>query len=234
MRRALRAMTVIGLSVVAAVLAVPGTAAAATTVGYDVSYPQCGTALPQDRAFGIVGVNAGLSTRANPCLADQLAWAAQSSGVVAAQPKAQLYLNTANPGEVRNQITTWPSSGATPYGSCDGANSQACSWQYGWERARTSVTSFFTPAAQAAGVDSQPGDYVWWLDVETVNTWQSGSTAALARTRATLGGMPASLLSGGGGAGLSPTARQRGQTVGTVPPPATSPAAPAGWPVRPR
>ena len=116
----LRSVVVVALAVVAALLAVPGTASAApTTVGYDVSYPQCGTLLPQDRAFAIIGVNGGLSTRANPCLAAQLNWAWEASGAVAAQPRAQLYLNTANPGELRDQVTTWPTRGATPYGSCD-------------------------------------------------------------------------------------------------------------------
>ena len=82
-----------------------------TRVGYDVSYPQCGTALPRDRAFAVVGVNGGLSTRANPCLAAQLAWAWGSSGAVREQPRAQVYLNTANPGELRTQVTTWPDDG---------------------------------------------------------------------------------------------------------------------------
>src|SRR4051794_38996892 len=99
---------------------------------------------------------------------------------------AQLYLNTANPGLVLGQVTTWPERGSTPYGPCDGTNSTACSWQYGWERARNSVLSFFTPAARAARVDSQPARYVWWLDVETMNTWQFGSVDAPARNRAAL------------------------------------------------
>ena len=91
----------VALALLAAVVAVPGTASAAVTkVGYDVSYPQCGTALPSARAFAIVGVNGGLSTKANPCLSTQLRWAARSNGSVTTQPKAQLYLNTANPVRV--------------------------------------------------------------------------------------------------------------------------------------
>jgi hypothetical protein len=218
MRRALRAVAVVGLTVVAALLAVPATAyAAPTTVGYDVSYPQCEKALPQDQAFGIVGVNGGRSASVNPCLGDQLAWAWGASGAVPAQPKAQLYLNTGNPGEVRNKISTWPSSGATPYGDCNGGNSQACSWQYGWERAQNSVVSSFVPAAEAAEVDSLPADYMWWLDVETLNTWQSGSAAALTRNRATLEGMTSYLLSRGATVGFYSTARQWDQIAGDVP-----------------
>jgi hypothetical protein len=218
MRQALRSVTVVALAVVAMLLAAPGTASAApTTVGYDVSYPQCDTSLPRDRAFAVVGINAGLSTRRNPCLAAQLTWASGSSGAVPAQPRAQLYLNTANPGEVRAQVTTWPGTGLTPYGSCDGTNSAACSWQYGWERAQNSVVTFFIPAARAARVDNRPSSYTWWLDVETMNTWQSGSPDALARNRAALEGMTAYLLAGGGRVGLYSTAQQWTQIVGAVP-----------------
>lgn len=218
MSSVLRSALLVTLAAVATLLALPGTASAATApVGYDVSYPQCGTSLPRDRAFAVVGVNGGLSTRANPCLAAQLTWAWGASGRVAAQPRAQLYLNTANPGEVLNQITTWPTSGMTPYGVCDGTNSAACSWQYGWERAQYSVVSIFTPAAREARVDDQPSGYTWWLDVETMNTWQSGSADALARNRATLEGMTSYLISEGGRVGLYSTGQQWTQIAGTVP-----------------
>jgi hypothetical protein len=209
---------VVALAALAAVLAVPGAAsAAATNVGYDVSYPQCGSTLPSGRAFAVVGVNGGLSTKANPCLANQLGWAARSNGLVRTQPKVQLYLNTANPGELKAQVSTWPAAGSTPYGRCAGGNDQACSWQYGYERAKNSVVSYFTPAARTAAVDTLPSRYTWWLDVETENTWQSGSTAARARNRATLEGMTAYLLSRGGRVGLYSTGFQWNQIVGTVP-----------------
>ena len=218
MWRLLRSVLVVAVTAAAATLAVPATASAApTTVGYDVSYPQCDSSLPRDRAFVVVGVNGGLSTRANPCLSTQLAWAWRSSGAVPEQPKAQLYLNTANPGEVRDQVTTWPETGTTPYGDCDGGNSEACSWQYGWERAQNSVTEFFMPAAREAGVDPSPYAYTWWLDVETMNTWQSGSSAALTRNRAALEGMTSFLTTQGGQVGLYSTGYQWMQIVGPVP-----------------
>ena len=188
-----------------------------TSIGYDVSHPQCGTDLPRDRAFGIVGINGGLSTRANPCLSDQLVWAYGSSGRVDGQPEAQLYLNTANPGQVRDLVTTWPTDGDTPYGGCDGGNSLACSWQYGWERAENSALSFLRPAARSARVDSQPARYTWWLDVETMNTWQIGSDDARDRNRATLEGMTAYLLSEDAAVGVYSTGYQWGRIVGEVP-----------------
>ncbi|MDK3258829.1 hypothetical protein [Blastococcus capsensis] len=188
-----------------------------TSIGYDVSYPQCGIELPEDRAFAIVGVNGGLSTRANPCLSAQLVWAHDSSGRVDDQPAAQLYLNTANPGQVLDLVTTWPSDGDTPYGDCDGGNSPACSWQYGWERAENSAVSFLRPAARSARVDSQPSRYTWWLDVETMNTWQIGSDDARDRNRATLEGMTAYLLSKDAEVGVYSTGYQWGRIVGEVP-----------------
>jgi hypothetical protein len=219
MGKALRSVAITALALLAAVVGMPATASAAapTKVGYDVSYPQCGQTLPSARAFAIVGVNGGLSTRANPCLSTQLGWAWRSNGTVTSQPKAQVYLNTANPGQVIEQVTTWPTSGTTPYGECDGTNSMACSWEYGWERASNSILSFFMPAARSAGVDSDPARYVWWLDVETTNTWQTGSTEALARNRATLEGMTASIIARGGRVGLYSTNQQWARIVGSVP-----------------
>jgi hypothetical protein len=221
MRLPVQSLLVVVLSFAAAVLAAPTPASAEPrpprAVGYDVSYPQCGTRLPQYRAFAVVGVNGGLSTRPNPCLSEQLAWAWKSSGAVARQPRVQLYLNTANPGEVRDTVTTWPSVGDTPYGDCDGDNSDACSWQYGWERAQDSVLSFFGPAARAARVETLPGRYTWWLDVETRNTWQSSSSDALARNRATLEGMTAYLQSRDARVGVYSSGRQWAQIAGTVP-----------------
>ncbi|TYP86170.1 hypothetical protein BD833_11057 [Blastococcus xanthinilyticus] len=188
-----------------------------STVGYDVSHPQCGADLPEDAAFAVVGVNGGLATRTNPCLAEQLEWAADSSGAVRGQPPLQLYLNTANPGRVRDLVTTWPDDGETPYGDCDGGNSMACSWQYGWERAQTSVQSFFRPAARSVPLDSRADKYTWWLDVETMNTWQAGSDDALARNRATLEGMTEYLTERDGEVGLYSTGYQWGRIVGEVP-----------------
>ena len=218
MKFALRALLVTALASAGVALALPAGAASAAPVGggYDISYPQCGTTLPTGQAWGGVGVNGGIATTANPCLDTQLTWAWTSTGTVAAQPKAQVYLNTANPGAIRDQVTTWPKTGMTPYGACSGGNTTACSWEYGWERAQNSVNTFFVPAAITAGVDSVPADYTWWLDVETGNTWQTGSSSALARNRATLEGMTAYLTGLGGTVGFYSTAQQWKAVAGSV------------------
>lgn len=189
-------------------------------VGYDVSYPQCGRRLPTDHYFAIVGVNGGKPTTTNPCLSAQLAWANMAK-TGSTQARVQLYVNTANPGEVIDQITTWPTSNvdsfgvatANPYGSCDGLNDAACSWQYGWNRAGETAVNRFAPAASAAGIASDIGSYVWWLDVELGNTWQ---TAELANNTATLEGMTAYFGSKGAQVGLYSTAAQWAEIVGTT------------------
>ena len=113
-------------------------------------------------------------------------------------------------------MTTWPTTGGTPYGECDGTNTAACSWQYGWNRAYDDVNEHFKPAAQAAGVNADPASYLWWLDVETTNTWQSGSAEALQRNAATLEGMVAYFSSVGATTGLYSTNYQWDTIAGTV------------------
>jgi hypothetical protein len=188
--------------------------------GYDVSYPQCGKRLPTDHYFGIVGVNGGNAASANNCLADQLVWADKAK-TGSKQSKYQLYVNTANPGEVIDQITTWPTSSfdtngntpTNPYGPCSGANDNACSWLYGWSRS-IYTESVFKAAASSKGLNTNTADYVWWLDVETMNTWQSGSNETLIRNTAAIEGFGAYYLSKGAKIGLYSTALQWSQITG--------------------
>jgi hypothetical protein len=60
-----------------------------------------------------------------------------------------------------------------------GMNSQACAWQYGYDKASQDA-SWLTSAGDAINrqsppttVATTPGSYPWWLDVETANTWQT-------------------------------------------------------------
>jgi hypothetical protein len=154
-------------------IAIPAAAAKPSpnnpVLGNDVSYPQCNKPLPNNPAFGIVGVNSGLANSTNPCLQTQLAWAQKSTGGTG-QPKAAVYVNTGNPGDVlaQYQVQDWPSSSvaADPYGQCSGTytDNMACSWEYGYERAQADASN--------RGV-ANPSTYQWWLDVETYNSWTS-------------------------------------------------------------
>lgn len=190
-------------------------------VGYDVSWPQCGKTLPTDFYFAIIGVNGGNAANDNPCLAEQLVWANQAK-IGSNQPRVQLYVNTANPGEVISEIFTWPTSPYdsngnlpnNPYGNtCAGANDRACSWLYGWNRSIYTEDVFQTAAA-SKNLNAQTADYTWWLDVETMNTWQSGSNEALIRNTAALEGFAEYYKSKGATIGLYSTAYQWTQITG--------------------
>lgn len=194
----------------------PSTGSPTTTpLGNDISYPQCGRTLPKNQAFGIVGVNGGLATTTNPCLKDQLIWANKSAGGTS-QEKIQLYVNTANPGGLNTE--SWPksSSSENPVGQCDGSDSLACAWQYGWNRATEAVNQRFIPAASQANIDATPSKYIWWLDVETLNTWKVPTSEFNTKSNATvLEGMTAYYTTLGARVGLYSTAYQWGQIVGT-------------------
>ena len=152
-----------------------------TPLGIDISYPQCGAKVPTNHAFGIVGINGGLATTPNECLADQLTWASKAVGG-ANQEKVQVYVNTANPGGLGTK--SWPQDNIDPsgawisstYGLCDGSDSLGCAWQYGWNRASDDVRVWFADSVKSTQLDADPAKYIWWLDVELENTWKTGKT----------------------------------------------------------
>jgi len=210
-----------------------------TPTGNDISWPQCGGTFPSGQAFGIVGVNGGLANDPNPCLGStgtnpatsELYWAQTTSVGGTSQLKASLYVNTADPG---NTVADWPSASTSnpdndPYGMCDGAtagsvvgaDSQACAWQYGYNKAVQDGSWLTTAAASVnslvgSSVTASPSAYPWWLDIETGNTWQSG-TNGLAMNVADIQGMLAGLASFGSMTypiGIYSTSSQWGTIVG--------------------
>lgn len=192
-----------------------------TPLGIDISWPQCGKTVPTNQAFGIVGINGGLATTTNTCLKSQLIWANRSLGGTN-QEKVQLYVNTANPGGLNT--ASWPlnntDSGGNntnnPYGTCDGKDTLACAWQYGWNRALEDIRDRYQPAATQASIDISPSTRIWWLDVETQNTWKtSGSSFDHQSNVAVLEGMTAHFKSVGARVGLYSTAAQWSQIVGS-------------------
>jgi hypothetical protein len=200
-----RAAVILLVTTVRAVVPGAGVAHAAPVdsppLGVDVSYPECGGPPPTGQAFAVVGVNGGRATTTNPCLGTQLASAATSTGGTV-HDDIQLYVNTANPG---SGVAAWPRSGSNRYGSCDGSDSRPCAYQYGWDRARDDAT--------IRGIAS-PEQYMWWLDVEIVNTWDY-STGGQGRNVAVLEGMTEYFTSiGVRGVGLYSTRYQWSQIVG--------------------
>jgi hypothetical protein len=180
-----------------------------TALGNDISWPQCGSDLPASPGFAVVGVNGGRASTTNPCLATQLAWAAGTSGAAAGTPPA-VYVNTANPGP--GGSWWWPSSNVyrdtdvtSPYGSCDGAGTAACAYVYGYAMAFDDVNVRGVP---------DPAHHVWWLDVETGNSWTPDTTA----NTADLEGMTAYLHSIGAEVGIYSTTYQFQEIAGTISP----------------
>jgi len=219
------------LLVLAALVSVAAPAAAKSPrpvstppAGWDVSYPQCGAALPVPTQFAVVGVDGGRVYSANACLSTELAWGARS-----AEGAPQYYVNTANPGP--RVSTKWPSGQQAPRvcaPSYPANDSVDCAYDYGWNAAADSWARA-TAAASAAGVPSPAGS-AWWLDVETGNSWETlqyGATATYeANDWASLAGQRDFFLARGvGSVGVYSTSYQWGQIVGA----ATFDAAPAWY-----
>jgi hypothetical protein len=154
----------------------PASAATATTTGVDISYPQC-TTQPNvsTRPFGIVGVNGGKASTLNPCFASQYNSALLLTGS-SEQPHAAVYLNTGDPGTI---AAWWPSSNKTqagtavanPHGTCAHKSGSACAFVYGYSMAEAD----FTNVTVTNGFSTPP---MWWLDVETSNTWSTTDKVA--------------------------------------------------------
>jgi len=126
------------------------------SVGYDISFPQCGGAYPGG-AFGVVGVNGGYPfVHYNPCLKDEYA----------KSPQAALYINTGYDPlytQVDGQHAT-PEC-VTKSAPVQGSADQKAAWAAGCSEATRSMAY-----AASQGVSKPRG---WWLDVETENSWSS-------------------------------------------------------------
>ncbi len=214
------AVTALAIIVTAASPAAAAHRVTSSTTGNDISWPQCGGSFPSGQAFGIVGVNDGLANTLNPCLGpskgggigtSELAWALGSTGSPKL-PKAALYVNTANAGPIL--ASTWPTSGSNRYGTCTtlAPDSQACAWAYGAAFA-TQDMQWLAGAASAVGVSGLASDYTWWLDVETSNSWETGTTG-LANNVADLQAMVATFEAAAAKVGIYSTSYQWGVITG--------------------
>lgn len=151
MIRAFRLVTV-AASFVLALLATPALAATdpytSRSTGYDVSYPNCGSATPAG-TFAIVGVNHGRPFTSNTCLATEYAAAPAS-------PSPSLYLNTAYSGAYRRNITSACSSGGT------------MAWQIGCSEADYALQQAGGLTASAWWLDVETGNS-WSTNNLTLN-----------------------------------------------------------------
>ncbi|HEY5077000.1 MAG TPA: hypothetical protein VIJ48_05815 [Acidimicrobiia bacterium] len=170
-------------------------------VARDISFPQCVGSMPRVRGatLGVLGANNGTSYTRNPCLVTELAWAKRLPGAPA------FYANTANPGP--GHSAHWPLGQSAPrVCTASDPNSSGCSYDYGWNAALQSFAVAADAAQRLHHVDRANARYRaanvdWWLDVETMNSWQAveGHATATAQRRdvATLVGEIDALRSAG-------------------------------------
>ena len=130
---------------------ISGSPYAPGATGKDISWPQCGGTAPLAGSLAVVGVNDGHAFSTNPCLASEAAWGGGGLSV---------YLNLNSPSDTSRDMSG-------PAGNCSTADAACQAYNYGAD-----AVSYSLSAAQGAGVSAR----VWWLDVETGNTW-SPSTA---------------------------------------------------------
>jgi hypothetical protein len=131
----------------------------AGTGGYDYSYIQCGQSAPA-LSFGIVGVNAGYPfTYYSSCLGSE--YTAGPPGHTA------LYVNTGyDPTYTAVDGRHTTSDCAAASAGVVATPAQEAAWAVGCSEAERDVTN-----ATAQGASANPE--MWWLDVETANSWSS-------------------------------------------------------------
>jgi len=135
----------------------PPRTALAGPFGYDVSFPECGGRMPPPSAFVMVGLSGGKMFTENPCLRDQFGWARSGNSV------AGVYINVNAPEPEEMAYL------ARDAGDRCHAGDGGCEL---FEWGRRGATAAFN-LAHHAGVSAP----MWWLDVETLNTWLPDTNA---------------------------------------------------------
>ncbi len=180
----------------------PGTLARARAivpsgaVGHDISWPQCDLPVPAPGAFGVVGVTGGRPYTRNPCLATQFRWAESSPG------GAAFYMNTSNSGPDALALDWYAQR--SPDAACRPENDGACAYNFGFNAAAAAFAYAQESTGRVAG-------RVWWLDVETDNTWSYTDVVA---NRASLQGSLDFLQRQGVIVGVYSTPRMWGRIMG--------------------
>jgi hypothetical protein len=160
--------------------------------GWDVSFPQCGGALPQDDlGFGIVGVTSGMTFTHNPCLGEQWRWALSTRA-------AGIYVNVNFPSNASELALGATSSRQR---DCNGAIS-CIAYNFGFNGAADAVQY-----AREQGVVGVP---LVWIDVEQLNYW----TADTALNSVVLRGAVDAIREAGMDVGVYSTPYQYGRIAG--------------------
>jgi hypothetical protein len=155
----MRLLTVVAVSIAAALMGTVALAQAATDpyvhgwIGYDEGSGQCG-ATPPTANFAIVNATGGRPFSANSCLASE----ASAAGTA----QLSFYFNTGYAGAYGRDVTATCSSAASGRGYT-GKLAQA----YAIGCSEAGYATSLTKVRAAA----------WWLDVETANSWSSSNKA---------------------------------------------------------
>lgn len=151
---------------------------AAGSNGYDYSYVQCSSSAPA-LSFGVVGVNAGYPfTYYNSCLGAQYGAGPLNN--------TAMYVNTGyDPTYTAIDGRHTTSDCATASGAIVAAAAQQAAWAVGCSEAERDVS-------YATGQGASANPEMWWLDVETANSW---SSTDLSLNRYTIQGLIAELRS---------------------------------------
>ena len=118
----------------------------------DLSWPNCSNIPDQFSKSAVIGVTGGLDFHPNPCAGQETAVAASYA----------IYTNTGDPGFPRiKQLGTAPLA-------CHGLELTCYSFNYGYAAGR-----YARMQAQYAGLHAT----MWWLDVESINSWTNSVAA---------------------------------------------------------
>lgn len=188
--------------------------------GYDISYPQCGKAYPSG-GFGIIGIDHGRPFDVdnqygpNPCLP------AEYSNAITTTHRADLYMNTGyDPSYWTNhQVNACTAQMTSHYTDTDHQRAWEIGCATAWFNANYVLDSTSTVVSTAYGRHGQnlPAPQMWWLDVETGNSWSSSdltlNAATLQGAVDELHALPATSTAA---VGAYSTSYQWGQIAGTT------------------
>ena len=134
----------------AALAAAPSAVAGgAALTGYDISWPECGGAMPPSSQISIVGVDDGHPFSRNPCLAREAAWASTAT------ERAQYMVLDSPVGWSSALVLEFADHG--PAGTCASTDYACQSYNWGYNAAYADVR--YADSQGATGAQ-------WWLDVE--------------------------------------------------------------------
>src|SRR5207248_678937 len=126
------------------------------TVGYDVSFPGCGTSVPANSSIGtlykfaIVGINGGRAFYYNSCLQSEF------QAALGQVPLVSFYININGPFGIYDY-----EGNNGPRGQCSVGDNACVSYNFGYNAAQDAKNY----AANTIG--SAAAGRVYWLDVET-------------------------------------------------------------------